>query len=93
MVCERTLKCLGQAGSKRRAFLFLVSKQNLNASSWRISLTKQFQKWIRNEKVIPHPQVEGVKNSEKETIEHSKADFRASQKFFVCCFVAITARG
>jgi hypothetical protein len=36
MAGERTFKRSGQAGSKGRAPLFLVSKQNLNASSWRI---------------------------------------------------------
>jgi hypothetical protein len=33
---DRTLKCSGQARSKGRAPLFLVSKQNLNPSSWHI---------------------------------------------------------
>jgi len=70
-----------------------MSKQNLNASSWGILFTNFFQKWIRNEKVMPQPQVEGVENSEKQTIEHYKAGFRTSQKFFVCCSVAITAQG
>jgi hypothetical protein len=43
---DRTLKHSGQAGSKERASLFLVSKQNLNPFSWRIGHTNNSKKWI-----------------------------------------------
>jgi hypothetical protein len=84
-----TLKRSRKVRSKGRALLFLVSKQNLNPSSWHIWHTKNHWKWIRNEKVMA-PKVKGVKNSKKQnhwtiqrlTLEHSK-------EFFVCCFVAI----
>jgi hypothetical protein len=63
MAGERTLKRSGQAGSKGRAPLFPVSKQNLIASSLRTWCTKNRHKQIRNEKVKLQPKVEGLKNS------------------------------
>jgi hypothetical protein len=54
-----------QAKSKGRAPLFLVSKQNLNASSsWCIWCTNSFQNPIRNEKVML-PQSRGGHELEK----------------------------
>jgi hypothetical protein len=46
-----TFKCSRQAGSKGRAPLFLVSKQNLNLSHWHIWCTKNRWKWNRIEKI------------------------------------------
>jgi hypothetical protein len=41
---DQTLKCSMQAGSKGRALLLVVSKQNLNPSYWRIWHTKNHLK-------------------------------------------------
>ncbi len=48
----------GQAGSKGRSPLFVVSEQNLNLSSSRIWHTQNIQKWIRDEKIMA-PQSRG----------------------------------
>ncbi len=61
---DQTLKGSGQAGSKGRAPLFLVFKQNLNLSSWRIWHINNNLKQIRNEKVTV-PKVKRIKNSKK----------------------------
>ncbi len=87
---DRTFKCLGQPGSKGRALLFLVSKQNLDPSSWHIWHTNNGWKWIRNQKVMA-PQSKGVKNSKKnKQLKTTKAGSRTPKKFLVCCFVLIT---
>jgi len=49
---EQSLKPSGQAGSKGRASLFLVSKQNLNPSYQHIWHTKSCQKNIRIKKLL-----------------------------------------
>jgi hypothetical protein len=72
-------KHLWQAGSKWRAPLFLVSKQNLNLSYWCIWHIKNCQKHIRIEKVTA-PQVEGVKNSEKTNHQMLQSQFPNTQK-------------
>jgi hypothetical protein len=74
------LRYSGQARFKGKAFLFLVSKKNSNASSWCIWCINFFQKQIRNKKVTgPPPKVPGVKNEKnkphnitKPILEHSK---------------------
>jgi hypothetical protein len=38
---------------QRRAPLFMVSKEKLEVSSWRIHSTKDYKKWVRNEKLWP----------------------------------------
>ncbi len=56
MADEQTLKKrLGQAGSKGRAPLFLVSQQNLNTYSWRIWRTKFFKNGLETRKLWPSP--------------------------------------
>jgi hypothetical protein len=59
---DQTLKRLGQAESKGRAPLFLVSKQNLNPSYWHIWHTKSCPKWNRIEKVWRLKVERGVNN-------------------------------
>jgi hypothetical protein len=49
---QQQVKCSGQAGSKGRAPLFLVSKQNLNPSSLCIWHTNNHWKRFKNEKVM-----------------------------------------
>ncbi len=72
--------------------MFLVSKQNLNASSWRISRTKFFQKRIRNEKVTPpYPPSRGGQELKKKHHRTLQVGSQTPQKLFVCCFVAITS--
>ncbi len=66
LVSDQTLNRLGQAGSKWRALLFLVSlflvsKQNLSPSSWRICHTQNHKKWIRTEKVAAPQNIGGQK--------------------------------
>jgi hypothetical protein len=61
---DPTLKRPGWAGSKGRALLFLVSKHNLNSSSWRIWHTSNCWKWIRIEKVVA-PQIKGGEKLKK----------------------------
>jgi hypothetical protein len=41
--------------------LFLVSKQNLNASSWHIRHTNNHQKWVKNEKAMAPQSKRGQK--------------------------------
>ncbi len=60
--------------------LFLVSKQNLNPSSWCMWHTNNNrQKWIKIEKVMT-PQSKGNKPP-----KISKANFWTLKKFLVCC--------
>jgi hypothetical protein len=48
---DQTLKRPGSARSRGWALLFLVSKENLNPSSWHIRRTNIRQKRIRNENI------------------------------------------
>jgi len=48
---DQTLKRPGSARSRGWALLFLVSKENLNPSSWHIWRTNIRQKRIRNENI------------------------------------------
>jgi hypothetical protein len=46
---------------QRKVPLFMMSKKELEISSWHIHSTKKCQKWIRNEKVMAHQSVHGQK--------------------------------
>jgi hypothetical protein len=70
MASELTFKLLGQARSKGRAPLFSVSKQKLNPSYWYIWCTKNYQKWIRIEKVTA-PQSRGGQELQKNKSLHA----------------------
>jgi hypothetical protein len=61
LVGDWTLKRSGQARSKGKALLFLVSKQNLNPSYWRIWCIKKCQKRNRIKKVMAPKSREGKK--------------------------------
>jgi hypothetical protein len=61
LVGDWTLKRLGQARSKGKALLFLVSKQNLNPSYWHIWCIKNCQKRNRIKKVMAPKSREGKK--------------------------------
>ncbi len=70
---------IGQAGSKGRAPLFLVSKQNWNLSCWHIWHTNNCWKQIRNEKVttFKSKRVQELKKTNYQTLQkpilkHSK---------------------
>jgi hypothetical protein len=78
---DKTFKRSGQARSKGRALLLVMSKQNLNPSYWCIWCTKNCQKRNKIEKVTD-PKVEGFKNSKnkplnpmKVILEHPKNSF------------------
>jgi hypothetical protein len=77
-VGDQTLMHSEQVESKRKALLFLVSKQNLNPSSLRIWNTNNCQKQIKNEKVITL-KVKAIKNSKKQTNKHYKGKFPNTQ--------------
>jgi hypothetical protein len=83
------LNTQGRPNLKGKFLLFLVSKQNLNPSSWHIWHINNHWKWIRNEKIIT-PQIKGVKNSKKQITKHYKANFQTPKKFLVCCSIAIS---
>jgi hypothetical protein len=51
----------GQAGSKGKALLFLMSKQNFNPFYWCVWRIKNYQKWNKIEKVIA-PKVKRIDN-------------------------------
>jgi hypothetical protein len=71
-----------------RASLFLLFKQKLNPSYWCIWCIQNHKKWITTEKVSA-PESKGIKNPKTQTVERYKASSRTSQKFLVCCSVAI----
>jgi hypothetical protein len=81
-------KCSGQARSKGRAPLFLVSKMNLNSSYWRMWRTKNRQRQIRIEKVMTPQSKRGQELKNKQTTKHYKTSSQSSKKFFVCCYAA-----
>jgi hypothetical protein len=74
VVGDQTFKCSGQARSGGSTVLFLVSRQNLNSSSWSIWHTKNRENWIRNEKVTAL-QSKGGQELQKQTTEHYKGLF------------------
>jgi hypothetical protein len=85
---HQTRKHSGQARFKGRAPLFLVCKQNLIPSYWRICHIKNRQKQSRFGKVTT-PKVEAVQNSKKQTTEHYNGQFLITQKILcmlLCCY-------
>jgi hypothetical protein len=69
--CTLDATNLLEYSSQEKAFLLLVSKQNLKHSSWCIEHTKNRKKQIRNEKVMA-PQSKGGQKLRKKTNEHYK---------------------
>ncbi len=74
MAGEQTLKHLGQARSKGRVLLFLMSKQNLNPLVGASSVLKVVKNEIGMDKVTT-PKIEGVKHSKKQTMKCYKGRF------------------
>ncbi len=88
-VGDQTLKCSGKAGSKGRAPLFLMTKQNLNPFYWWIWRTKNCKTWNRIDKVTA-PQSRGSKTQKNKSLNATKACCSwTPQKLLVCWFVAI----
>jgi hypothetical protein len=84
-----TLKRSGQARSKGRALWFLVSKHNLNTSSWCIWCTHFFQKQIKNKRVTVSPKVEAVKNWKETNHTTLESQFLSTPKILcmlLCCY-------
>jgi hypothetical protein len=73
-----------EARSQGRAPLLLVSKQNLNPSSWHITLT--ILKNGLEMRKLKYLEVKRVKNSKKQTIEHYKDQFPNIQKILCMLF-------
>ncbi len=85
-----TFKRSGQARSKGRDLLFLVSQQNLNPSSWSIWHTNNCQKQISYEKVTAPKSTEGqkFKKNKPSNTNTSKASSQTFKNFLVGCSIA-----
>jgi hypothetical protein len=88
-VGDWTLKHSGQAGSKGRPLLFLVSKQNLNPPPLGASdILIIVENGLEIRKLWPL-KIKRVKNSKKKTTEHYKSRFLNTQKIpciLFCCY-------
>jgi hypothetical protein len=85
------LECLGQAKSKGKAPLFLVSKQNLTLFIDTFKALKFVKNGIELRKLCPL-KLEGVKNSKNEPSNITKANFQRPKKILIYRFVVIRAQ-
>jgi hypothetical protein len=89
LVGDWTLQRLGQARSKGKALLFLVSKKNLNPSYWRIWCIKNCQKRNRIKKVMAPKSREGKKFKKTNHQNVTKTSSWTPTKILVCCSITI----
>jgi hypothetical protein len=82
-----SLKRWGQARSRGRAPLFLVSKKTLNPSYWNMWRTKNRQEWIRMEKVMA-PQSRGSRTQKNKPPNTTKfKPYRPKNSLYVALFL------